>query len=41
MQSGTFYGPGYKFCEINWKSAVDIDDYEDLEFVNNLPTKKF
>ena len=36
MQSGTFYGPGYKFCEINWKSAVDIDDYEDLEFAKAI-----
>ena len=38
MQSGTFYGPGYKFCEINWKSAVDIDDYEDLEFAKAIFT---
>ena len=36
MQSDTFYGPGYKFCEINWKSAVDIDDYDDLEFAKAL-----
>ncbi|MFY0631392.1 MAG: acylneuraminate cytidylyltransferase family protein [Flavobacteriaceae bacterium] len=34
--SNTFYGPNYKFCEINWKSAVDIDDYEDLEFAKAL-----
>jgi CMP-N-acetylneuraminic acid synthetase len=32
----TFYGEGYKFCEINWKAAVDIDDYEDLEFAKAL-----
>ena len=32
MESNTFYGPGYKFCEIDWKHAVDIDNYEDLEF---------
>lgn len=31
MKSGTFYGPGYEFCEVNWISAVDIDDYEDLK----------
>lgn len=31
LKYGTFYGPGYDFCEINWKSAVDIDDYHDLE----------
>ena len=35
-QANTFYGPNYKFCEINWKSAVDIDDYEDLEFAKAL-----
>lgn len=29
---GTFYGPEYSFCEINWKHAVDIDNFEDLEF---------
>lgn len=29
---GTFYGSGFSFCELNWKSAVDIDTYEDLEF---------
>lgn len=32
MKSNTFYGPGYRFCEIDWKHAVDIDNYEDLEF---------
>jgi N-acylneuraminate cytidylyltransferase len=32
LEHRTFYGPGYDFCEINWKSAVDIDEYEDLEF---------
>lgn len=35
-KSNTFYGPAYKFCEINWKSAVDIDDYDDLEFAKAL-----
>jgi len=35
-ESNTFYGDNYKFCEINWKSAVDIDDYEDLEFAKAL-----
>lgn len=35
-ESNTFYGFGYKFCEINWKSAVDIDNYEDLEFAKVL-----
>lgn len=32
LQAKTFYGPDYKFHEMDWKSAVDIDDYEDLEF---------
>ena len=32
IKSNTFYGPGYRFCEIDWKHAVDIDNYEDLEF---------
>jgi N-acylneuraminate cytidylyltransferase len=35
-ESNTFYGPGYKFCEIKWENAVDIDDYEDLEFAKAL-----
>lgn len=36
MESNTFYGPGHKFCELNWKSAVDIDDYDDLEFAKAI-----
>jgi N-acylneuraminate cytidylyltransferase len=28
----TFYGPDFNFFEINWKHAVDIDNFEDLEF---------
>lgn len=31
LKSGSFYGPDYEFHEINWISAVDIDDYEDLK----------
>ena len=31
-KAGTFYGPDYKFCELNWNHAVDIDNFEDLEF---------
>jgi len=30
-ESKTFYGEGYHFGILNWKSAVDIDDAEDLE----------
>lgn len=36
IEANTFYGPGYKFCEIDWKHAVDIDNYEDLEFAKAL-----
>jgi CMP-N-acetylneuraminic acid synthetase len=35
-EANSFYGPGYQFCEIDWKSAVDIDNYEDLEFAKAL-----
>lgn len=30
--SGSFYGAGVFFHELAWMSAVDIDDYADLEF---------
>lgn len=36
MKSNSFYGLGYRFCEIDWKHAVDIDNYEDLEFAKAL-----
>lgn len=32
FQAKTFYGQNFRFYEIDWKSAVDIDDYEDLDF---------
>lgn len=35
-EANSFYGQGFEFCEINWKSAVDIDNYEDLEFAKAL-----
>jgi len=35
-QSESFYGEGYNFEPINWISAVDIDDYDDLSFANAL-----
>jgi CMP-N-acetylneuraminic acid synthetase len=31
-----FYGPGYQLCEMNWKSAVDIDGYDDLDIAKCL-----
>lgn len=30
LRSRSFYGPGYKFFPMDWRAAVDIDDYEDL-----------
>jgi len=30
----TFYGPNFTMEPINWKNAVDIDDYEDLELAD-------
>lgn len=38
--SKTFYGNNYKFEEINWISAVDIDDYDDLNFAKTLKSFK-
>ncbi|GCC50611.1 acylneuraminate cytidylyltransferase family protein [Chryseotalea sanaruensis] len=32
----TFYGNGHVFWEMNWKRAVDIDNYEDLELAKML-----
>jgi len=32
LEQGTFYGKDYRFYPISWKSAVDIDNNEDLEF---------
>ena len=34
--SESFYGEGYNFEPINWVSAVDIDDYDDLSFAKSL-----
>ena len=28
----TFYGKGHRFFEVPWRSAVDIDEYDDLDF---------
>lgn len=32
QQEGTFYGESQMFEEIHWKAAIDIDNWEDLEF---------
>jgi len=29
--SGTFYGPGYRFAPLDWKTGVDIDDDDDMK----------
>jgi CMP-N-acetylneuraminic acid synthetase len=31
LEKGTFYASGYKAFPMDWKEAVDIDDYQDLE----------
>lgn len=36
LNTKTFYGPGYQFFPLKWKSAVDIDTYEDLAFAKVL-----
>ena len=36
LKDGTFYGNGHRFSEIPWESAVDIDDWPDLEFARKL-----
>ena len=35
-ESRNFYGHGQQFCEIDWISAVDIDDSNDLDFARSL-----
>ena len=32
----TFYGKGHIFWKLDWKRAVDIDNYEDLDLANVL-----
>ncbi len=39
-QHKSFYSPQYHFFEISWKSAVDIDEYEDLEFAKAVSALK-
>lgn len=36
LESSSFYGPGHVFWEMNWKRAIDIDNYEDLELAKAL-----
>lgn len=36
IESKTFYGPDYRFFPIPWTSAVDIDDYHDLDMARSV-----
>ena len=39
-ESGTFYGAGYRMFPMDWKAAVDIDNYDDLEMAKLLYTMR-
>lgn len=39
LRSRSFYGPGYKFFPLDWRAAVDIDDYEDLAMAQAVFTQ--
>ena len=36
IEAKTFYGEGYRMFPIDWKAAVDIDNYDDLEMAKLL-----
>lgn len=36
LEEKTFYGNGHVFWEMDWKHAVDIDNYEDIELAKAL-----
>ena len=36
IKEGTYYGKGHSFFELNWKSAMDIDDFDDLEMAKAI-----
>jgi len=38
IEENTFYGKGHIFWEMDWKRAVDIDNYEDIELAKALAT---
>lgn len=38
LEDKTFYGQGLTFHAIDWKAAVDIDNYEDVEFAEAVFT---
>lgn len=41
LKEKTFYGKNFRFYKLNFKSAVDIDDMEDLNFAINISKVKF
>lgn len=36
IKANTFYGPGHIFWEMDWKRAVDIDNYDDITLARAL-----
>ena len=36
MEQKTFYGAGYRMFPMDWRAAVDIDNYEDLDMARAL-----
>ncbi len=36
LKTKSFYGKGFKFRELSWKSAVDIDTKDDFEIAKNI-----
>ena len=40
LKMNTFHGPDCMYKEIDWISAIDIDDYEDLELANVAATNR-
>lgn len=40
MSQGSFYGTDYRFFEMHWKHAVDIDDFDDFEIAELLAEQK-
>jgi len=39
-RANTFYGEGHIFYPLDWKAAIDIDTYEDLEMARALLERK-
>jgi CMP-N-acetylneuraminic acid synthetase len=41
IETGTFYGPGHRFEPMSWKTSVDIDDSDDMNFALAVHATKF